>query len=123
MLPIVRGLTIILAAPDGERMRAALTLAAANAALGARSRLFLQDEAVHLLERPSAPRDAAHEAAGLPTIAALFDDAISLGVEIVACQSGLHLAGLTASDLDPRLSYAGPVSILQTLDEDRLLLA
>ena len=119
----MRGLTIILASPDGERMRAALTLAAASAALGGRARLFCQGDAVRLLADLSAPRDAAHAAAGLPALAALFEEGLGLGVEIIACQSGLHLAGLAAQALDPRLHFGGPVAILQTLGEDRLLLA
>ena len=119
----MRGLTVILAEPDGERMRAALTLVAANAALGQRARLFFQGEAVRLLVDPAAPRDAAHAAAGLPALAALFEESLGLGVEIIACQSGLHLAGLAADGLDARIGYGGAVSVMQTLGEDRLLLA
>jgi predicted peroxiredoxin len=119
----MRGLTIILAEPDGERLRAALTLAAANAALGGRTRLFCQGDAVRLLAGLSAPRDAAHAAAGLPTLVALCEEALGLGVELIACQSGLQLAGFTADELDSRIGYGGPVSVMQTLGDDRLLLA
>ncbi len=119
----VRGLTIVLAAPDAERLRAALTLLAANAALGGPARLFCQSDAVASLADLSAPRDAAYAVAGLPSLAALFEEALGLGVEIIACQSGLHLTGLTADRLDPRIGYGGPVSVMQTLGEDRLLLA
>ena len=119
----MRGLTIILAAPDGERMRAALTLAAANAALGGRARLFCQNETVRLLADLRAPEDAVHECAGLPTLARLFDEALGLGVEIIACQSGLHLAGIAADTLDPRIAFGGPMSVMQTLGEDRLVMA
>jgi len=118
----MRGLTIILAMPDAGRWRAALTLAAAQAALGGRTRVFLQGEAVVLLDRMEDGEDARHRALGLPMIAELFDDALALGVEIIACQSGLLLAGLEASQLDRRIAFGGPVSVLQTIGEDRLTL-
>jgi predicted peroxiredoxin len=119
----VRGLTIVMAESDAERLRAALTLAATNAALGGRTRVFCQSEAVRLLADRSAPRDPAYVAAGLPSLAELFEEALGLGVEIIACQSGLHLTGIAADGLDPRIGYGGPVSVMQTLGDDRLLLA
>ena len=49
-MPGMRGLTILVAAADPERFHAALSLAAAQAALGGRARLHLQGEAVALLD-------------------------------------------------------------------------
>jgi predicted peroxiredoxin len=118
----VKGLTILLVAADPERFRAALALAAANAALGGRTRLFAQGRSVALLAPPiDAPDDPAHAAAGLPTLAGLIDEALGLGVEIVACQSGLALAGIDAASLDPRVTFGGPLMVLQSVGEDRLL--
>jgi len=120
----VRGLTVVVAEPAPERLRAALTLALANAALGGRARVFCQGPAVALLAPPvGAPHDEDHVAAGLPTLAQMVDEGFGLGVELIACQSGLHLMGVGASTLDPRITFGGPVSLLQTLDEDRLLIA
>jgi predicted peroxiredoxin len=120
----VRGLTIVLGEPLPERFRTALTLAAANAALGGRTRLFCQSEAVALLRPPIVgPADEAHAAAGLPVLAALFEEALGLGVEVIACQSGLALTGIGAGALDRRIGFGGPVSLLQTLGEDRLVMA
>lgn len=123
MLQALRGLTIVVAEAAPERFRAALTLVAANAALGGRARLFCQGDAVALLRAPMrGEADARHAAAGLPTLAELFQEALGLGVEIVACQSGLHLAGIDAAALDGRIAFGGPVSVIQTLEDDRLLM-
>lgn len=121
----VRALNIVLGAPDAERLRAALTLAAAQAALGGTATLFLQLDAVALLQSPiAAPRDAAHRAAGLPDLATLLDEAQALGVDLIACQSGLALCGMTAADLPVGVDIGGPVGFLQrTGDDARLLIA
>jgi predicted peroxiredoxin len=116
----MRGLTIVVTRPEG--LRAALELAAANAALGARSRVFVQGEAVAGLAQPMrSPHDPDYAAAGLPTLAQLFEEALGLGVEGIACQSGLALMGVTADMLDHRVSFGGPVSVLRDLGEDRLI--
>jgi predicted peroxiredoxin len=114
----MRGLTVIVTRPSG--FRAGLELAAANAALGGAARLFCQSEAVAALAALRNPHDGDYSAAGLPTLAELFEDALGLGVAIIACQSGLALMGIGADTLDPRIGVGGPVSILQTLGEDRL---
>ena len=59
----MRPLILIVGTADGERLRAALTLAAAQAALGGAVTLFLQLDAVSLLRPPiGAPEDARHRA-------------------------------------------------------------
>ena len=117
----MRGLTLIVTKPAG--VRSALELAAANAALGGRARLFCQGEAVAALSPLRDRHDDDYAAAGLPTLAELFEDALGLGVEIIACQSGMALTGVTADMLDARIAFGGPVSVLQTLGEDRLAVA
>jgi predicted peroxiredoxin len=121
----VRPLILIVGTADGERLRAALTLAAAQAALGGAVTLFLQLDAVSLLRPPiGAPEDARHRAAGLPDLAALLGEAQALGVRPVACQSGLALCGMAAADLPPGIAVGGPLSVLQAAGDDaRLLLA
>lgn len=106
-------LKIVLTTPDAERFRGALTLAAAQAALGGEAALFLQLDAVAMLCPPlSAPRDDAHATAGLPTLAALLADAMAMGVRITACQSGLTLCDLTADTLPTGVDVGGPVQFL-----------
>lgn len=118
----MRGLTLILASPDGPRFHAALSIAAAAAAAGAATRLYLQDAAVGLLAPPIlSPGDDAHKAAGLPTLAQMLSEAMALGVSIIVCQSGLAMAGLSAEALDKRIEVGGLVGVLATLGDDRLV--
>lgn len=113
----MRGLTLI--AGDPARLRLALELAAAQAALGGAARLFCHQAAAAALvagdDTPPPP--------GLPTTAQLLDDALALGVAVMACQTGLALAGIAASSLDPRVATGGLVSVLSALGEDRLAIA
>ncbi|MBK5264582.1 MAG: DsrE/DsrF/DrsH-like family protein [Alphaproteobacteria bacterium] len=120
----MRTLKIVILTPDPERFRGALTLAAAQAALGAHVTIFCQLEAAALLRRPfTAPNDAAHQAAGLPTLDDLMSDAAGLGVRFIACQSGMELCGINANDLSLHTSTGGPVSFLQSVgDGDRLVM-
>lgn len=116
----MRGLTIIVTRPQG--LRAALELAAAHAALDGPARVFAQGEAVAALAQPMRdPHDEDYRAAGLPALADLCEEALALGVGIVACQSGLTLMGITADRLDTRVEFGGPVGVLAGLGEDRLL--
>jgi predicted peroxiredoxin len=110
--------------PDAERLRGALVLASAQAALGGAAALFLQLDAVALLRTPiAAPQDDAHRAAGLPDLATLLTEAQALGVTICACQSGLALCDLAADALPPGVDVGGPVGFVQaTGDDARLLL-
>lgn len=116
-------LKIIILTPDPERFRGALTLAAAQAALGAQVAIFCQLEAAALLRAPfTAPNDMAHQARGLPTLDDLMSDAAALGVRFIACQSGMELCSMEARDLAPHTSTGGPISFLQSVgDKDRLL--
>lgn len=120
----MRGLRIVVTAAEAERLRGALVMAAAQAAMGSEAALFLQLDAVGLLRQPiKAPRDDAHRAAGLPSLAMLMEEAIGLGIEMIACQSGLALCGMTAADLPSGIATGGPLGFLQaTGDEARLLI-
>lgn len=102
------GLAIIVAGADGARFRTALTLAAAHAALGGRTRLLLDGDAVRL---------------GVPPGDALLESCFDLGVAITLCQSGLAAAGLDAASLDRRFGYGGMVGLLADLGDDRLVIA
>ncbi len=116
------GLTIILLAEDAERFRGALMVAMTQRATGGDAQLFLQMDAVRMLVPPLAgPHDDAHRQAGLPALATLLDEALADGVSITACQTGLLLAGLTASDLDPRIETGGLTSFLTGMGPSDLL--
>ena len=50
--------------------------------------------------------------------------ALSLGVALSACQSGMSLAGLSLADLPPGTEVTGPIALLQAQTEaDRLIFA
>lgn len=121
----MRALNIIVTTADAERLRGALTLAGAQAALGGGASLFLLLDAVTLLRAPiTAPRDGDHQAAGLPTLAHLLEEILALGVAIIACQSGMALAALDADDLPAGVTTGGPIGFLgQADDAARLLIA
>jgi predicted peroxiredoxin len=102
----VTGLMIIVASPDPLRFRTALTLAAAHAALGTRTRILLDGDAVRLAESPDE----------------LFESCLELGATVTLCQSGLAAAGLDARGLDARFDYGGMVGLLADLGEDRLVI-
>lgn len=110
--------------PDAERLRGAIVIASAQAALGADAALFLQLDAVTLLQTPiTAAADARHAAAGLPALAALLHEAIALGVTVTACQSGMALANLHVADLPAGVEAGGPIQFLaDTSDNARLLI-
>lgn len=117
----MRGLTLIVAGGDAARFHAALSIAAASAATGALTRLYLHSEAVALASRPRSLDDARHQAAGLPTLAQMLDEALGLGVRLICCQSGLALAGLTVEALDARIEMGGLVGLFAELGDDRLV--
>ena len=118
------GVTIVVAAPDGARLHAALSVAAAEVALGRSARLFLQADAVSLLRRPvTMPDDQRYAAAGLPRLADMVAEALAMGVLITACQSGLALAGMEAGELPKGVETGGLVELLAEAKEDRLLIA
>ena len=117
------GLTIIVATADPDRFHAALEMAAANAALGERSRIFLQGGAAELLRNTSSAADVDRTRHGVPTVAQLVDEALALGAEIIACQSGLALSGLSADGLPQGITTAGLVQILSTRGDDQLVMA
>ncbi len=109
----MRGLTVVVATGDPDRLRAALTLACAAAALDARTRVYLHEAAVALLGQP-------HPAPpGLPTIDELRAMAVESGVRVIACQTGLALAGTSADALG--VDGGGMIELLATLGEDRLV--
>ena len=116
------GLNLVILSDDAERLRGALMLAMAHRALGGQARLFLQLDAVRLLApHLAAPRDAGHATVGLPTLSSLLEEALESGVSIIACQSGLALAGLSIADLDPRIEAGGPINFLRSISPtDRL---
>lgn len=115
------GLALIFGEASHARLHAALTLACAAAALGRPVRLFFHGEAVAAL---SPSRHWAGDAtAGLATVADLLASALDIGVSVMACQSGLHLCGLTPAQLADGIESGGMVAFLADARGDQLLIA
>ncbi len=118
----MRGLTLILVGPEPSRFHAALSIAAASAATGAATRLYLHGDAVSLLGPPLISQDdGRYGAAGLPTLEQMLGEALEMGVALICCQTGLALAGLEAEAIDPRIEVGGLVGLFATLGDDRLV--
>ncbi|MGJ8537270.1 MAG: DsrE family protein [Parasphingopyxis sp.] len=121
-MPDMRGLTVIFTGTDPERFYTALSVAAAHAATGAGTQIFLEGRAVALLaERSPAPGDGDRHANGLPTLAEIREEATHLGVRLIACQGGMALAGLAIDALGPDVEAGGLVGLMTRLGEDRLV--
>lgn len=117
------GLAIIVASPDPARFRAALTLAVAQAALGGTVRLYCHETSVALLARAKRPDDdsVALSAAGLPDRRGLIAMALASGVILIACQTGLAVAGLGIDDLEAGVKAGGMMALLADLRDERLV--
>lgn len=117
------GLAIILSEANHARLHAALTLACAAAALGRPVRLFFHGESVAAL---SVERhwqgDTVYRAAGLPSVAELVENAIGLGAQAMACQTGLQLVGLAAASLADGIETGGMVAFLADARDDELIM-
>lgn len=115
------GLTVLLVSPDPTRARAALTLAISAATLGGRARLFAQDVAVAMFVPGTDSDDGALQSAGLPTRADLLAMAPREGVALLACQTGMAMAGLEIASLASGVEAGGLMGVMADLGEDRLV--
>lgn len=119
-----RGLAIVFAEANHARLHAGLSLGLASAALGRPVRMFFQGEAVCALQVGRHwIGDTSYKAAGLPLIAELLDQTVGLGLSLMACESGLHLCGLSAPGLIAGIETGGMVAFLADARSDELLLA
>lgn len=119
----MHGLSLVIASGDGARLYAAFETAMAAAALGARVRIFVQGEAVALLRAPVGfAGDAARRAAGQPDLAQMIAEAAAMNVVLIACQSGMALASLSAGDMGSHIRAGGLVGFLAGVaPDDRLI--
>lgn len=120
---VMTGLVIIIATDDVSGFRAALTVATAQAALGGGVRVYCHEASVPLLAHGARDDDETDQldASGLPDRRALIRIACESGVTLIACQTGLAIAGLALADLAAGVEAGGLVGLLATLGGDRLL--
>ncbi|MBY0519498.1 MAG: DsrE/DsrF/DrsH-like family protein [Sphingomonas sp.] len=116
-------LAIMLVTEDSVRARAALSVALAHVALGGRVRIYAHERAVALFAQAPRLDDETETlaAAGLPDRLAMLAMAIESGVELIACQTGLAIAGLSIGELVLGTEPGGLVALLATLGDDRLV--
>lgn len=103
------GLLLILTEGPGERLAAAVEVAAAAAALGRPVAVLLRASAVTAL--------------GDARVAKALDLLFELGVDIGLCQTALADTGLTAAALPPGVEVHGLVGFLAGREAWQLLLA
>ncbi len=117
------GLAIIVTTPDPVRFRAALTLAVAQRALGGRVQVYCHEASVALLMAAARADDdgVALASAGLPDRLALLAMALDGGVTLIACQTGLAMAGVSMDDVVAGVEAGGMMGLLADLGDDRLV--
>ena len=110
-------LGILLIAGGHERAHSAFVRSAGAAAGGRRVTLFATNEGCRALRRdwsslPDAARDERVRAAGVAGLDELRGAAVELGVRLLACDSGLAMAGLDPAGLLAEVEIAGVPSFL-----------
>jgi predicted peroxiredoxin len=120
-MPVQRSLALIFAEANHARLHAGLSLAASAAALGRPVRLFFHGESVAALQPGRHwAGDETCAAAGVPTVAELLATALGLGLPVMACQSGLHLCGLSAATLADGIEAGGMIAFLADAKADEV---
>lgn len=117
------GLTIIVAGADPARFRAAMTLALTQSAIGGRVRVYAHETAVPMLARLPRDDDDSDTLAenGLPDRLDLIAIALEADVAVIACQTGMAIAGLGIDDLVDGVEAGGLMGVMTTLGDDRLV--
>lgn len=110
-------LGILLLSGGYARAHYAFVLAAGAAAMGRRVCVFATDAGCHALLQDwsgleDSARDAAVRAAGVAGLDELRDAVAELGVQLLACDAGLRMAGLDRAPLWRGVEVAGVPTFL-----------
>ena len=107
-------LGVLLISGGHERVHYAFMMAAGAAAIGRDVVIFATNDGCHGLTDAASdvPREAEIEATGVPGIAILRAACAELGVRLIACESGLRMAGMDRSVLSAGVEVAGITSFL-----------
>ena len=110
-------LGVLLVSGGHERAHYAFVLAAAAAALGRSVVLFATNEGTRALcadlaGLDDAGREARVRAAGVAGLAELRGATMEMGARLIACEAGLLMAGVQATELLPGVEVAGVATFL-----------
>ncbi len=116
-------LGILLISGGHERAHYAFMLAAGAAAIGRDVVIFATNDGCHGLTDAAimAPREAEIETAGVPGIAILREACAELGVRLIACESGLRMAGMDPAALSAGVEVAGITSFLVAVGTGQII--
>ena len=116
-------LGVLLISPGHERAHYAFMLAAGAAAIGREVVIFATNDGCHGLTDAAsdASREAEIEATGVPGIAILRAACAELGVRLIACESGLRMAGMDPSALSDGVEIAGITSFLVAVGAGQII--
>ncbi len=124
-------LGILLLSGSFERAHYAFMLAAGAGAVGRRVVLFATNAGCHALcadwsaltgtEQDAASQDTAIQARGVAGFSTLRDAAADLGTVLLACDSGLRIAGIPPARLLPGVTIAGIPTFLTEAGGGQLL--
>ena len=116
-------LGVLLISGGHERAHYAFMLAAGAAAIGREVVIFATNDGCHGLTNAAsdAPREAEIEATGVPGIAILRAASAELGVRLIACESGLRMAGMDRSVLSAGVEVAGITSFLVAVGQGQII--
>ena len=119
-------LGILLLDGGHERAHYAFMLAAGAAAIGRQVVVLATNRGCHALCRDwsaldGAAGDAAAQARGVAGLAELREAALDLGATLMACDSGLRLAGIDPAALLPGVTVAGIPAFLSAAGTGQLV--
>ncbi len=116
-------LGVLLISGGHERAHYAFMLAAGAAAIGRDVVIFATNDGCHGLTdgASDAAREADIEATGVPGIAILRAACAELGVRLIACESGLRMAGMDPSALSDGVEVAGITSFLAAVGDGQIV--
>lgn len=117
MPPEPQTLGILLISPGHERAHYAFMVAVAAAAIGRTVVIFATNDGCQALTTTLAndPREATVTATGVAGLAELQTAATELGIRLLACDSGLRMAGLQPQALMPGTEISGLPAFLSAV--------
>lgn len=114
-------LGILLISGGAERAHYTFVLAAGAAALGRRVVVFATNEGTRALCADVAHLDGMARPEGVAGLADLRAASVELGVRLIACETGMLMAGIAASALLGGVEVAGVATFLDAVGDGQML--